>query len=795
MAWQLIYTSAPRGLLSGQSGFCTVARSADLREALVQRLEQISSYHYLRVSAVGMVGGNPTISAFRSLDIRGSKYHALTRIHPCGLDFTARTNHVAHHLVFQPGELAELPSPAVILRGWGGWLNSWGGEPCLMEDVSAAELRDLKRPAFPAQAWLQMTGDAGRAAGLLESDYVRGCCLVCPPGVERRLLDMFAETLQLLDLTGQFPLRPWRHSFTTFLQAEDNALDFQWRGCQEGTPAYHQALQHSAPMVPLRSVRVPGNSLVKIARDSQKPPPAPETSVGRRAPAIERRENQTSKKAAPVFYETQPRSAPKTIQKHRFLSMNLWLDASAFWRLGIFVAVLLALLAVRLWMNRHRAGYEVVAPVAIATSPSVITSTARPAANSAQQNLDLAELDALWSDGPTYLVLTSNTTRFDLPISANARFQNLIRRFDSLNLLPSQIQLLFSSNRLDVSSETALPVNGRKEPRLASGGDSNIQCIFDYSAWLANNSEPLLVQVLSDTVPKAVSLRFAFSSTNDGDPFRIVAVNTNDPPSPLVMDRGFIQGGTMNPALVQRLGQVHPAGGERWRLEPFVKTKDGRATRYLYEGWPLDERPAPDSELDFAAVKRRLAQVEMPLKKNAAALRQQIVHWPRTGFDLAVGDALQSTNKHLASFGDFAMAEASAGRFLEYLNRLKKERSRALGLRDWPTFYDETETVTLADQFAHLYEMLAEKFPGSARDLSIDNTNYFYATWRNLVTMDIARREAQRADDEVRAAQERVDSVPHGWNGLNGLDGVAYVGLYIIGREQAGGGVEMIRFQ
>ena len=116
MPWQLIYTSAPRGLLSGQSGFCTVARSRDLREALVQRLEQISSYHYLRVAEAATANRNPTVCAFRILDLRGSKYHVLTRILPCGLDFTARTNHLAHHLVFQADELAQLPSPAAILR-------------------------------------------------------------------------------------------------------------------------------------------------------------------------------------------------------------------------------------------------------------------------------------------------------------------------------------------------------------------------------------------------------------------------------------------------------------------------------------------------------------------------------------------------------------------------------------------------------------------------------------------------------------------------------------------------------
>ena len=69
MPWQLIYTSAPRGLTSGHSGFCTVARSADLREAVCVRLEQISSYHHLNVSSG--VTRNPRIAAYRILDIRG----------------------------------------------------------------------------------------------------------------------------------------------------------------------------------------------------------------------------------------------------------------------------------------------------------------------------------------------------------------------------------------------------------------------------------------------------------------------------------------------------------------------------------------------------------------------------------------------------------------------------------------------------------------------------------------------------------------------------------------------------
>ena len=131
---------------------------------------------------------------------------------------------------------------------------------------------------LPAQTWLRVTGDAGRAAGLLEGECARGCYLVCPQGSEAQVLEMYCESLQLLNFNGQFPLRPWRsHPFTTFLQAEDNVADFQWRACQAGharAPA-GPATRNWTHSVALASVCRP-NSLVKVlARRRAKASPTP----------------------------------------------------------------------------------------------------------------------------------------------------------------------------------------------------------------------------------------------------------------------------------------------------------------------------------------------------------------------------------------------------------------------------------------------------------------------------------------------------------------------------------------
>src|SRR5277367_3870289 len=129
MPQQLIYTSAPRGIVAGRSGHCTVARSPSMREALVLQLEKLSYYQHLSVSG----GRDRPISACRIVDLRGSRFHVLSRIQDAGLDFTGRTNFVAQHLVFTPEEIRRFATPPVILHDWSGWATSWKKEPQMFE--------------------------------------------------------------------------------------------------------------------------------------------------------------------------------------------------------------------------------------------------------------------------------------------------------------------------------------------------------------------------------------------------------------------------------------------------------------------------------------------------------------------------------------------------------------------------------------------------------------------------------------------------------------------------------------
>src|ERR1700678_1533486 len=194
MPQQLIYTSAPRGLVAGRSGYCTVARSASMREGVTLRLEQFSYYHHLSLSG----GKDHPISAYRIIDIRGARFHVLSRIRDAGLDFTGRTNFIAHHLVISPEEIASLSTtPAAILRDWSGWLDSWPREPQMLNDENWSNLSALTKSELPARTWQRVTGDGVNAYALLEN--ARGSLCV-DELLDTTLLTLFGEASELLEI-------------------------------------------------------------------------------------------------------------------------------------------------------------------------------------------------------------------------------------------------------------------------------------------------------------------------------------------------------------------------------------------------------------------------------------------------------------------------------------------------------------------------------------------------------------------------------------------------------------------
>ena len=102
MAQQLVYTSSPRLLQAGRTGFGTVAMHAGIPNWLQSEIEGFSQFSRLP-------GLDPTrvILCHTNFGQGDRKHHVFSRIHDCGADYTGRTNHIAHHFIFTAAEIAQ----------------------------------------------------------------------------------------------------------------------------------------------------------------------------------------------------------------------------------------------------------------------------------------------------------------------------------------------------------------------------------------------------------------------------------------------------------------------------------------------------------------------------------------------------------------------------------------------------------------------------------------------------------------------------------------------------------------
>ena len=239
MAWQLIYTSAPRLLEAGRSGFGTVARHRQISSLLVSTIERASQF-----ARLPGLGNERVIFCHRIVAVAGGRFHVLSCIRDAGADYTGRTNHLAHHLIAEQREVAALgtrgASAADVLLAM-SWASSWEEAPRFLE--AADEIALANFPSQAGGAWAQVTGDARHAWLLASGEASRGAYLLCPPRTDARAL--FAESLRLS------PDRLWQVPFTTALQPSDESSDFRWIALEADSTLRAQAESSARPVLDL----------------------------------------------------------------------------------------------------------------------------------------------------------------------------------------------------------------------------------------------------------------------------------------------------------------------------------------------------------------------------------------------------------------------------------------------------------------------------------------------------------------------------------------------------------------
>jgi hypothetical protein len=266
MSQELHYTSAPRGLKPGSRGFATVAATANLPEALADRLEGLSAYQAVYAPGDPSAALNPIAYVHVRLTVGGQVQDVLSRIGPAGLDYSGRPNKYAHHVVLGPDERPE-GGPAWLVSQPGFFRKTWEGEPRILSEGSLVRRGD--RPPGIAETWRALTGDAGWAGVLAEAflaDPRRPVFLVFRPGME--LLPLFVEGIALLPVS-----RRWDVEFSTYLTSLPPGISCAWRGVLEGSAQAKGArrLPHALVLDLCRHAGLAqGGSLVHLARTGER---------------------------------------------------------------------------------------------------------------------------------------------------------------------------------------------------------------------------------------------------------------------------------------------------------------------------------------------------------------------------------------------------------------------------------------------------------------------------------------------------------------------------------------------
>ncbi len=268
MAFKLIYTSAPRLLQAGRSGFGTVAMSRNIPPQAVKTAEAASQF-----SRQPGFPADRVIYSYRTVRCPDGIWHVLSCVRDAGADYSGRTNHLAQHLILGEREASQHAAsgitPAGIILGtpWPdhdgfcGWID--GSVPLSNANLDAH-----------GTYWAGWAGSPHCSRNLSADGGRKPVIFVYDRGLEkqtdseaRAVLCLFAES------QAECPGYGWGITFTTGMEPNYEASEFRWIG-----------VAPDSPMLPKLEA---AGGRVRVTLDT--PPPAvavPQTSEASYKPSV-----------------------------------------------------------------------------------------------------------------------------------------------------------------------------------------------------------------------------------------------------------------------------------------------------------------------------------------------------------------------------------------------------------------------------------------------------------------------------------------------------------------------------
>ena len=270
MAYELIYTSSRYGVNPGESGFCTVAYTQGLSANMIKLLEGLSIYSPYFPHYEENAFKNPVSFSHYLCNMAGQNFHILSRICFCGLDYTKRSNKLAHHIVLTEQETLSLPNgPASVLLAPGMMREQWNEQPKIFE--SSPKIQVNNSFFTSATTWEEHTGDAGWSAVIINKyleNPQKAVWFLFDPLEQTKLLNLVDEALNLLPETQR-----WQVTFNTYTTTLPIGVSCNWRFCPGNSTLLNDVRKnHNSFIFDLRKKmsNAPNTPLAEYARTGVK---------------------------------------------------------------------------------------------------------------------------------------------------------------------------------------------------------------------------------------------------------------------------------------------------------------------------------------------------------------------------------------------------------------------------------------------------------------------------------------------------------------------------------------------
>ncbi len=231
MPLELIFTSVPKGVKPGSTGYCTVAKHKGIDRLLDQAIEKICYYELMNHPA------KPVVCAYRIMRLNTGIFHVLTRTVYSGSDHTGRTNYLSHNLIFDQREaVSQSVSPADIFLAGSGWLDNWatGQAPMYLQDgICQISFPSGSASSQPLALWSEITGEGGLCREILSYPQWK---FMTESGDHLKMLSLLSEFAQM---DSECLLASWNQlTFVTYLQPSENPHDFKIIGGEALVPKF-----------------------------------------------------------------------------------------------------------------------------------------------------------------------------------------------------------------------------------------------------------------------------------------------------------------------------------------------------------------------------------------------------------------------------------------------------------------------------------------------------------------------------------------------------------------------------